>query len=170
MSVIATRLRSLYKTIATNCGQIEVKCWRDGIDSKRVFDECLTTMLRSTWRSLGQDLGLGMTNLKSGDYNLFSLVQVLEFFRWHQCWFHEIEISAIYSDTQLGLNQLFNVVDQWLRLCVSGHSPVGLCLGQGSLILLVGQHFHFPQWFGIQQKRNVCPSHSITRAGSWFGK
>ena len=52
--------------------------------------------------------GLGMTNSKSGDYNLFSwlgagtsLVAPV--------WFHKIDISAMYSYIPLGLNQLLDV-------------------------------------------------------------
>ena len=65
--------------------------------------------------------------------------------RWPQCWFHKIEISAMYSYIPLGLNQLLNVgVDQWFSYLYSGHLPVGLYLGRGSL-LLVGPLFHFRQ-------------------------
>ena len=52
------------------------------------------------------------------------------------------------------------------NLC-SGHLPVGLSLGRGSL-LLVGPLFHFPQYHsGLVSSRNehVCLCHSITRAG-----
>ena len=54
----------------------------------------------------------------------------------------------------------------------SGHLPVGLYLGWGSL-LLVGPLFHFRQCHsGLVPSRNehVCPCHSMTRAGSWYGK
>ena len=53
----------------------------------------------------------------------------------------------------------------------SGHLPVGLCLGQGCL-LLVGPLFHVPRCHsGLVSSRNehVCPCHSMTRAGSWYG-
>ena len=44
---------------------------------------------------------------------------MLEFLRWPQCWFHEIEIFAMYSYIPLGLNQLLNVgVDQWLHIYI----------------------------------------------------
>ena len=63
--------------------------------------------------------GLGMANSKSGDYNLFSPGKVLELLRWPQCWFHKLEISAMYSYILLGLNQLLNVgVDQWFHICI----------------------------------------------------
>ena len=54
----------------------------------------------------------------------------------------------------------------------SGHLPVGLYLGRGSL-LLVGPLFHFRQCHsGLVASRNehVCPCHTMTRAGSWYGK
>ena len=54
----------------------------------------------------------------------------------------------------------------------SGHLPVGLYLGRGS-ILLVGPLFHFRQCHsGLVPSRNehVCHCHSMTRAGSWYGK
>ena len=54
----------------------------------------------------------------------------------------------------------------------SGHLPVGLYLGRESL-LLVDPLFHFRQYHsGLVPSRNeqVCPSHSMTRAGSWYGK
>ena len=54
----------------------------------------------------------------------------------------------------------------------SGHLPVGLYLGRGSL-LLVGPLFHFRQCHtGLVPSRNkhVCPCHPMTRAGSWYGK
>ena len=54
----------------------------------------------------------------------------------------------------------------------SGHFPKRLCLGQRSL-LLVGPLFNFPQCHnGLVSSRNehVCPCHSITRAGLWYGK
>ena len=44
--------------------------------------QCLTTMVTSSRRSSGQDMGFGglrMANSKSGDYNLFSSGNVLEF-------------------------------------------------------------------------------------------
>ena len=63
--------------------------------------------------------GLGMANSKSGDYNLFSSGSALEFFWLPQCWFHDVEISAMYSHILFGLNQLLNVgVKQWLQICV----------------------------------------------------
>ena len=63
--------------------------------------------------------GLGMANSRSGDYNLFSSGQALEFLWLPQCWFHKVEISAMYSHIPLGLNQLLNVgVNQWLQICV----------------------------------------------------
>ena len=40
-----------------------------------VNGQCLTTMVTTSWRSSGQDMGfgsLGMANPKSGDNNLFS--------------------------------------------------------------------------------------------------
>ena len=38
---------------------------------------------------------------------------------WPQCWFHKIEVSAMYSYIPLGLNQLLNVrVDQWFHICI----------------------------------------------------
>ena len=54
----------------------------------------------------------------------------------------------------------------------SGHLPVGLYLGRGSL-LLVGPLFHFRQCHsGLVPSRSehMCPCHSMTRAGSWYGK
>ena len=54
----------------------------------------------------------------------------------------------------------------------NGHLPMGLCLDQGSL-LLVGPIFHFHQCqSGLVSSTNgyVCPCHSITRAGSWYDK
>ena len=54
----------------------------------------------------------------------------------------------------------------------SGHLPVGLYLGRGSL-LLVDPLFHFRQCHsGLVPSRNQygCPCHSVTRAGSWYGK
>ena len=87
-----------------------------------VNGQCLTTMVTTSWRSSGQDMGfggLGMANSKSGDYNLFSSGQVLELLWWPQCWFHKIEVSAMYSYIPLGLNQLLNVrVDQWFHICI----------------------------------------------------
>ena len=71
-----------------------------------VYGQCLTTMVTTSRRSSGQDMGfggLGMANSKSGDYNLFSSGWVLELLRWPQCWFHKIEISAMYSYIPLGL-------------------------------------------------------------------
>ena len=53
----------------------------------------------------------------------------------------------------------------------SEHLPVGLYLGRGHFFL-VGPLFHFPQCHNsLASSRNehVCPCHSITRAGSWFG-
>ena len=53
----------------------------------------------------------------------------------------------------------------------SGHLPVGLYLGRRSL-LIVGTLFHFRQChIGLVPSRNehVCPCHSMTRAGSWYG-
>ena len=97
-----------------------------------------------------------------------------------KCWnfygcprFHKAEISAVHSYIPLGLNQLLNVgVEQWLQIC-SGDLPVGLCKDcQGSLLLL-GPLFHYPQCHnGLVFGRNehVCLCHSITRAGSWYGK
>ena len=46
--------------------------------------QCLTTMVTSSLWSSGQDIGFGglcITNLQSGDYNLFSSGKVLEFLR-----------------------------------------------------------------------------------------
>ena len=84
------------------------------------WSECLTTMVASSRWSSGQDMGFGglrMANSKSGDYNLLSSGKVLEFLRGPQCWFHEIEISALYSYIPLGLNQLLNIgVDQWFQI------------------------------------------------------
>ena len=54
----------------------------------------------------------------------------------------------------------------------SGHLPVGLYLGRETL-LLAGPLFHFPQCHsGSVSSRNerVCLYHSVTRAGSWYGK
>ena len=54
----------------------------------------------------------------------------------------------------------------------SGHLLVGLYLGWGSL-LLVGPLFHFHQCHsGLVPSRNehMCPCHSVTRAGSWYGR
>ena len=70
--------------------------------------------------------------------------------RWPQCWFHKIEVSAMYSYIPLGLNQLLNVgVDQWFHICI-----VDTCHS------------------GSVPSRNeyVCPCHSMTRASSWYGK
>ena len=53
-----------------------------------------------------------------------------------------------------------------------GYLPVGLYLDRGSH-LLVGLLFHFLQCHsGLVSSRNehVCPCHSITWAGSWYGK
>ena len=50
--------------------------------------------------------------------------------------------------------------------------PVGLCLGQGS-ILLVAPPFHYPRCHSaLVSSRNkpVCLCHSVTRAGLWYGK
>ena len=86
--------------------------------------QCLTTMATSSRWSSGQDMGFGgpcMANSKSGDYmyNLFSSGKVLEFLRGPQCWFHEVDISAMYSYIPLGLNQLLNIgVDQWFQICM----------------------------------------------------
>ena len=57
------------------------------------------------------------------------------------------------------------------NLC-SGHLPVGLFLGRGSL-LLVSPLSHFPKCHsGLESSRTeqVCLCYSITRAGSWYGK
>ena len=62
--------------------------------------------------------GLRMANSKSGDYSLLSSGKVLEFLRGPQCWFHVIEIYAMYSYIQLGLNQLNVGVDQWFQICI----------------------------------------------------
>ena len=54
----------------------------------------------------------------------------------------------------------------------SGHFRVGLCLGQGSL-LLVAPPFHFPQCHNglvSTRRKHVSPCHPITRAGSWYGE
>ena len=54
----------------------------------------------------------------------------------------------------------------------SGHLPVGLYLGRGSLSL-VGPLFHFRQCHsGLVPSRNehMCPCHSMTRTSSWYGK
>ena len=87
-----------------------------------VNGKCLTTVVATSRRSSGQDMGvggLGMANSKSGDYNLFSSGLVLEFLRWPQCWFHEINISAMHNYIPLGLKQLLNVgVDQWFHICI----------------------------------------------------
>ena len=48
----------------------------------------------------------------------WALVKCWNFFRWPQCWFHEIEIFAMYRYIPVGLNHLLNVgVDQWLQIC-----------------------------------------------------
>ena len=77
----------------------------------------------------------------------------------------------MYSYIPLGLNQLLNVgVDQWLLMCIMD-TCLWVCLGQGSLLLL-GPLFHFPQCHNdLVSSRNehVCPCHSMTKAGSWFG-
>ena len=87
-----------------------------------VKGQCLTTMVTSSRWSSGQDMGLGdlcMADSKSGDYNLFSSGYVLEFLWWPQCWFNEIEISAMYSYIPLDLNQLLDVgVDLWFQICI----------------------------------------------------
>ena len=112
-----------------------------------VNGQCLTTMVTTNRRSSGQDMrfgGLGMANSKSGDYNLFSSGYVLELLRWPQCWFHKIDISAMYSYIPLGLNQLLNVgrSSPVVSYLYRGHLSVGLYLDRGSL-LLVGPLFHF---------------------------
>ena len=130
--------------------------------------QCLTTVVTSSRWSSGQDMGLGMANSKSGDYNLFGSGWALEFLWLPQCWFHNVEISAMYSHIPFGLNQLLNVgVNQWLQIC-SEHLSVGLSLGWGSL-LLVGPPFHFPQLVSSRNE-HMCLCHSITRTGSWYGK
>ena len=53
-----------------------------------------------------------------------------------------------------------------------GYLPMGLYLG-GGFLLLVGLLFHFLQCHsGLVSSRNehVCPCHSVTRTGSWYGK
>ena len=54
----------------------------------------------------------------------------------------------------------------------SGHLPVGLCHGQGSL-LLAGPRFHFLQCHnGLVSNRSehACSCHPITRGEIWYGK
>ena len=109
-----------------------------------VNGQCLTTKVRTSLQSSRQDMGfcgLGMANSKSGDYNLFSSGQVLELLPWPQCWFHKIEISAMYSYIPLGLNQLLNVgVDQWFHICIVDTCQWVYILVES--LLLVGQLFH----------------------------
>ena len=100
-------------------------------------------MVTTSRRSSGQDTrfgGLGMANSKSGDYKFFSSGQVLEFRWWPQCWFHKIEISAMYSYIPLGFNQLLNVgVDQWFHICIVNTCQwvyILVYLGWGSLLLV----------------------------------
>ena len=110
-----------------------------------VNGQCLTTMVTTSWRSSGQDMGFGGLATKSGDYNPFQLwlgagtssvapvlvSQEIDFchVQLHPTWFEPTSecrswpvVSYLYS----------------------GHLPVGLYLGRGSL-LLVGPLFHFRQ-------------------------
>ena len=124
--------------------------------------QCLATMVTSSRWSSGQDMGfggLGMANSKSGDYNLLSSGKVLEFLRGPQCWFHKIEISAMYSYIPLGLNQLLNVgVDQWFQICIMDTCQWVYVLIKGLFCKLVQFSLPpMPQWFGIQQKRTCVP-------------
>ena len=73
----------------------------------------------------------------------------------------------MYSYIPLGLNQL--LMQSWpvVSYLYSGHLPVRLNLGQGSL-LLVDPLFHFRQCHsGLVPSRNehVCPCHLMTRSG-----
>ena len=129
-----------------------------------VNGQCLTTMVTTSLRSSGQDMGfggLGMTNSKSGDYNLFSSGKVLELLRWPQCWFHKIrdlchvQLHPTWFDPTPECRS-------WplVSYLYSGHLPAGLYLGRGSL-LPVGPLFHFHQCHsGKVSSRNehVCPS------------
>ena len=124
--------------------------------------QCLTRMATSSRWSSGQDMGFGglrMANSKSGDYNLLSSGKVLEFVRGPQCWFHEIEISAMYNYIPLGLNQLLNVgVDQWFQICIMDTCQWVYVLIKGLFCTLVPLSFHsMPQWLGIQQKWTCVP-------------
>ena len=72
----------------------------------------------------------------------------------------------------LGLNQLLNVgVGQWFHICIVDICEWVYILIEG--LLLVGPIFHFRQCHsGLVPSRNehMCPCHSMTRAGSWYGK
>ena len=121
-----------------------------------VNGQCLTIMVTTSWWSSGQDMGLGglgMANSKSGDYNLFSPGKVLELLRWPQCWFHKIEISAMYSYIPLGFNQLLNVeVDLWFHICI-----VDICQRVSFANWSTLSFPSMPQWLGTQQKRTHVP-------------
>ena len=60
-----------------------------------------------------------------------------------QCWFHEVEISAMHSYTPLGFNQLLNVgCDHWLQICIVGICQWVYIMVEGCL-LLFGPCFQF---------------------------
>ena len=132
-----------------------------------VNGQCLTTMVTTSWRSSGQDMGfggLGMANSKSGDYNLFSSGQVLELLRWPQCWFHKIEVSAMYSYIPLGLNQLLNVgVDQWFHICIVDICQWVYLLVEGLFCYLVYSFIRPASARGYNPSRNMTIYMSRTR-------
>ena len=68
-------------------------------------------------------------------------------------WFHEVEISAMYSYTPIGLNQFLNVgVDQW-PLASGSISCLRVSFASWSTLSFPSM----PQWLGIQQKRTCVP-------------
>ena len=134
--------------------------------------QCLTTVVTSSRWSSGQDKGLGgqfevgwLQHLHLWLGAAISLVTPVLVSRGrdlghvqpHPTWFQPTaECRSQTMASNLG----------------SGHLPVGLSLGRGSP-LLVGQLFHFPQCHsGLVSSRNkhMCLYHSVTRAGSWYGK
>ena len=141
-----------------------------------VNGQCLTTMVTTSWWSSGQDMGfggLGMANSKSGDYNLFSPGKVVELLRWPKCWYHKIRDLCHIQLHPTWFEPTYEC-RSWpvASYLYSGHLPVGLYLGLGSL-MLVDPLFHFRYCHsGLVPSRNehVCPCHSMTRAGSWYGK
>ena len=75
-------------------GLVEVNKFR------HIGGDSIDELYRNSRRCSGQHMGLGdlgIANSNVGDYNLFSSDSVLEFILLLQCWFHKVDISAMYD-------------------------------------------------------------------------
>ena len=53
----------------------------------------------------------------------------------------------------------------------SEHWPVGLRHGQGSFVSWLNTLWvSMPNWLGLSRNGHLCPYHSMSRWGSWYGK